>query len=71
MIKIPTKIVNKSSKTHWGPAVPVDSALQQPLGMPAMTAAAVMARAPGAAQSGSSLGQSGVDPLTLYMSTTT
>ncbi|PHT55290.1 hypothetical protein CQW23_03776 [Capsicum baccatum] len=43
--------------------------VQQPLGMPvAMAAAAVMAGALGAAQSGSSVGQSGVDPLTLFMS---
>uniref|UniRef100_M1ANQ0 mRNA splicing factor n=1 Tax=Solanum tuberosum TaxID=4113 RepID=M1ANQ0_SOLTU len=52
-----------------GPAVPVDSALQQPLGMSvAMTAAAVMAGALGAAQSGCSFSQSGIDPLTLHMS---
>ncbi|KAG5621938.1 hypothetical protein H5410_007156 [Solanum commersonii] len=50
-------------------AVPVDSALQQPLGMSvAMTAAAVMAGALGAAQSGCSFSQSGIDPLTLHMS---
>ncbi|KAF3668525.1 hypothetical protein FXO37_09509 [Capsicum annuum] len=41
----------------------------QPLGMPiAMTVAVVMAGALGAARSGISLGKSGVDPLTLYMS---
>lgn len=47
----------------------MDSAHQQPLGMPvAMTAAAVMAGALGASQSGSSFSQSGVDPLTLHIS---
>lgn len=47
----------------------MDSALHQPLGMPvAMTAAAVMAGALGAGQTGSSFSQSGVDPLTLHMS---
>lgn len=52
-----------------GPAVPVDSTLQQPLGMQvAMTAAAVMAGALGASQSGNSFNTSGVDPLTLHMS---
>lgn len=47
----------------------MDSALQQPLGMSvAMTAAAVMAGTLGAAQSGCSFNQSGIDPLTLHMS---
>lgn len=63
----PGMVANADPKKQ--PAVPVDSALQQPLGMPvAMTAAAVMAGALGASQSGSSFSQPGVDPLTLHMS---
>ncbi|KAF3679603.1 putative cathepsin B-like [Capsicum annuum] len=66
----PGMVANADPKKHiGGPAVPVDSALHQPLGMPvAMTAAAVMAGALGAGQTGSSFSQSGVDPLTLHMS---
>ncbi|KAJ8536485.1 hypothetical protein K7X08_034886 [Anisodus acutangulus] len=66
----PGMVANADPKKHiGGPAVPVDSALQQPLGMSvAMTAATVMAGALGAAQSGSSFNQSGVDPLMLHMS---
>lgn len=66
----PGMVANADPKKHiGGPAVPVDSALHQPLGMSvAMTAAAVMAGALGAARSGSSFSQSGVDPLTLHMS---
>lgn len=66
----PGMVANADPKKHiGGPAVPVDSALQQPIGMPvAVTAAAVMAGALGASQSGSSFSQSGLDPLTLHMS---
>ncbi|XP_055825248.1 cleavage stimulating factor 64 [Solanum dulcamara] len=66
----PGMVANADPKKHiGGSAVPVDSAHQQPLGMPvAMTAAAVMAGALGASQSGSSFSQSGVDPLTLHIS---
>ncbi|XP_009763839.1 cleavage stimulating factor 64 [Nicotiana sylvestris] len=66
----PGMATNIDPKKHiGGPAVPVDSALHQPIGMSvAMTAAAVMAGALGAAQTGSSFSQSGVDPLTLHMS---
>ncbi|CAN4088097.1 unnamed protein product [Withania somnifera] len=66
----PGMVANADPKKHiGGPAVPVDSTLHLPLGMSvAMTAAAVMAGALGAAQSGSSFSQSGVDPLTLHMS---
>uniref|UniRef100_A0A3Q7I3M0 RRM domain-containing protein n=1 Tax=Solanum lycopersicum TaxID=4081 RepID=A0A3Q7I3M0_SOLLC len=66
----PGMVANADPKMHiGGPAVPVDSTLQQPLGMQvAMTAAAVMAGALGASQSGNSFNTSGVDPLTLHMS---
>ncbi|CAN4086014.1 unnamed protein product [Withania somnifera] len=66
----PGMVANADPKKRvGGPAIPVDSALHLPLGMSvAMTAATVMAGAFGSAQSGSSLSQSGVDPLSLHMS---
>nr|XP_016492036.1 PREDICTED: cleavage stimulating factor 64-like isoform X2 [Nicotiana tabacum] len=66
----PGMVTNVDPKKHiGGPAVPVDSTLHQPIGMSvAMTAAAVMAGALGAAQTGSSFSQAGVDLLTLQMS---
>ncbi|TMW98197.1 hypothetical protein EJD97_004388 [Solanum chilense] len=64
-----TANVGDPHKHIGGPVISVDSALQQPLGMSvAMTAAAVMAGTLGAAQSGCSFNQSGIDPLTLHMS---